>query len=129
MGDTPIPDAALLAVCDQLRAQQAEWQRLWTLTSDGPDNLAPADHEWTTYNRKVWPGMDQEAGEGPAGQLLDLHPVTPEGLAAKAAAICAMDETSQYTRDCRDDACRLWESVVLDTAGATYAPLGEAAGA
>jgi len=119
------PDAELLTVCSQLRAMQDEWQRLWTLTSDGPESVTPADRAFDDYAQQVWPGTDQEMGEGLVGRLLVLPAFTGEGLQAKAAAVCALEDAGGYSDRYRDDAFTLWETVVRDAAGAAYRPLGE----
>ena len=118
----PHPDAELLGVCAALGRLRDEWQRLWTFTSDGPDLATEADRAWERYDSEVWPGRTG----GLLARLLTLPARTPEGLAAKAAAVCAQDDATSYSGDCHDDACALWASVARDAAGALYQPLGEA---
>ncbi len=119
MTAAPHPDAALLALCEQLAEMQAEWQRLYDLTpDDGPKT--PADEAWEHYASNVWPGVGPSArsllpnDEDVPGRLLLHHPSSLEGLAAKAAAILALDDAAHHTRDCRDDAFELQESLLKD---------------
>ena len=63
---------------------------------------------------------------GLVGRLLVLPAFTGEGLQAKAAAVCALEDAGGYSNRYRDDAFTLWETVVRDAAGAAYRPLGEA---
>ena len=132
----PHPDAELLAVCAQLRVMQDEWQRLWTLTSDewtGMDDppITEADHAWWDYNNHVWPGVYISASElnkrdpnDLPSRLHDFHPVTQEGLRAKAAAVVALDDAASYG-DLRDDGWMLNLSLIRDAAGDAVRPLGE----
>ena len=128
------PDADLLALCARLSTMQAEWQRLWTFTSEdwGLDDPAvtDADRAWEHYNDHVWPGIHISGGtprlpDDLPGQLLDFHPVTPEGIRAKAAAVLAMEDAACYGADARDDACALYHSVLVDAAGAARMFMGE----
>jgi hypothetical protein len=123
------PDAALLALCSRLAGMQAEWQRLHAATSDdGP--WTEADEAWLRYASTTWPGVGPERpehqGEDVPGQLLLHRAATPEGMAAKASAILALDDAAGYTRDCRDDHCALVPSLLEDVAGAQYRPIGDA---
>ena len=125
--DPPNPDAVLLAVCAKLGRRRDRWQELWEPTSPDPEGDTPADRRWWSYNSNVWPGTDQKAGGGLAGRLLKLPARTPEGLAAKAAAMAAMEDTGGYTGCSRMDSCDLAMSVARDAAGLAYRPIGEAA--
>ncbi len=118
ISDTPHPDAALLSLCAQLRDMQAEWQRLYDLTPDDGARTS-ADEVWERYASHVWPGVGPVGpwlapDEDVPGRLLLHHPSTLEGLAAKAAAILALDDAAHYTRDCRDDAFEMQESLLKD---------------
>ena len=124
----PHPDAALLAVCAQLVAMQAEWQRLYDATSDNDELTTAADFAWQAYNDDVWPGTgfqprDCDTVDVPA-KLLTLRATTPEGMQAKAAAILAMDDAGDYTHDIRDDSFELMLSLIEDVAGLARRPLG-----
>ena len=128
------PDAALLALCARLEAMQAEWQRLWALTSDGPAIETDADQAWQDYADNVWPGVTishwdperRRPNDLPA-KLLTLQATTPEGLQAKAAAILALDDAAGYQFDYRNDAIELWQSLGIDAAGSARRMLGEEA--
>ena len=133
-GTKKSPDADLLALCAQLTAMQAEWQRLWTFTTDdwGLDDppVTDADRAWEHYNDHVWPGIHVSGGtprlpDDLPGQLLDFHPVTPEGVRAKAAAVLAMEDAACYGADARNDACEMYQSVLVDAAGAARMLMGE----
>jgi hypothetical protein len=128
------PDADLLDLCAKLAAMQAEWQRLWNFTSedwglDGPPTTE-ADHEWLRYNDEVWPAINI-SGQSPRhpddlpGRLLDFHPVTPEGIRAKAAAVLAMDDAGCYGADLRNDSYELYHSALVDAAGPARCLMGE----
>ena len=124
-------DAALFALCAQLEDMQAEWQRLYDLTSEEDELTTPADHAWQAYSDNTWPGLClspwTSKGRNPAdlpAQLVDLPATTPAGLQAKAAAVLALDEATGYLSDCRNDSAELWASVVRDAAGNAYRPLG-----
>ena len=125
------PDAALLTLCAQLEAMQAEWQWRWTLTSDGPALETEADRAWQAYSDDVWPGIGLsdwnriEPGDL-AGELRALRATTPEGLKAKARAIMALDHAATYC-DCRNDAAQLWQSIIEDVAGPCWSRVGEEA--
>ena len=125
MVDGPHPDAEVLDNCAQLGRQQDEWQRLWVATPD-EGRKTKADRAWSAYDRNVWPGTGREADAPPdaADRLLKLRPVTPEGLAAMAAAACAMDDAASYSGSCRDDSCQLWDAIAREAAGRAYRPLG-----
>ncbi|MGI4796951.1 MAG: hypothetical protein ACRYG8_23445 [Janthinobacterium lividum] len=126
-------DAELLAVCVRLGEMQAEWQQLYDATSDAPELTTPADHAWQGYSDDVWPGVRRAVIAGgrkprdpvdlPA-RLHDLPATTPEGRAAKAAAILALDEAAAYC-DSRDDICQLYMALAHDVAGGAYRPLGD----
>ncbi len=113
---------------------QADWQRLWNYTSEdwGLDDppTTDADHEWLRYNNEVWPAINI-SGETPRhpddlpGCLLDFHPVTPEGIRAKAAAVLAIDDAACYGADARNDACEMYRSVLFDAAGTARMLMGE----
>ncbi|MGI4945582.1 MAG: hypothetical protein ACRYHQ_34305 [Janthinobacterium lividum] len=126
-------DAELLMLCARLDELRAEWQRLYDATSDLPELTTPADHAWQDYSDNAWPGValaviaggskPRDPADLPA-RLHDLLATTPEGRAAKAAAILALDEAAAYC-DCRDDICQLYATMLRDVAGAAYRPLGE----
>jgi hypothetical protein len=130
------PDAELLALCAQLSAMQDEWQRLWVATSDewigmDQDPITEADRAWWDYNNNVWPGVyistsdhSQLDPNDAVRHLFDIHPVTPEGLSAKAAAVLAVDEAASYG-DLRNDGYELNLSLIRDVAGLARRPLGE----
>lgn len=119
--DLPSPDAELLSVCTQLNRQQAEWQRLWVLTSDGPELLTQADKALNDYYEDVWPGFSGCLAE----RLISLRASTVEGMIAKAVAILAMDDAGGYFTICRNDAWDIAHSLVEDVAGAQRRPVGE----
>ena len=117
------PDAELLALCAQLRAMAAEHERLRALTSDAPEDVTPADHAWSDFRDHVWPGYALTRNErwrtkqnrpDVPGRLLELRATTVEGLAAKAAAVLAMDNLPGL--DLRDDSYELNRSVIEDAA-------------
>ena len=132
------PDADLLALCARLAAMQAVWQRLWEPTSedwrlDAPP-ITEADHAWMRYNDYVWPAIsisrwnvDKEHlhPDDLPGHLLNFRPVTPEGVRAKAAAVLAMEDASLYGANCRNDACDMYHSVLVDAAGPARCLMGE----
>lgn len=127
------PDAELLALCCQLTAMQAEWQRLYDATSDAEKLTTRADFVWQDYSDDVWPGVRVSVFPGgskprdPAdlpARLHDLPATTPEGRAAKAAAILALDDAAAYC-DSRDDICQLYMALAHDVAGGAYRPLGD----
>jgi hypothetical protein len=113
---------------------QAEWQHLWQFTSEdwGLDDppATDADRKWLQFNDYVWPAI-HISGQTPRhpddlpGQLLDFRPVTVEGMRAKAAAVLAMDDAACYGADARDDACELYQSVLVDAAGTARMLMGE----
>ncbi len=127
------PDQELLAVCDQLATLQAEWQRLWTLTSDDDAVTTDADRAWEDYTDNVWPRIfnrpwdDAPKTEDVPHKLLALPATTWEGMRAKAAAILAMDQACCYTHDIRDDAFELMSSLLKDVAGPAIRPIGDEA--
>ena len=125
--DPPSPDAVLLEVCARLGQRQDRWQELWDPTSPDPEGDTPADRRWMKYNCEVWPGVEHGHGRGLPGRLLRLRATTPEGLAAKAAAIAAMEKTGAYTDCDRGDAHRLVMSLLLDAAGPLFRDVGEQA--
>ncbi len=114
----PHPDAALLVLCARLEEMQAEWQRLYDLTSEEDELTTAADHAWQTYSAELWPGLrlspwsrkERDPVDIP-GRLVDLPATTSEGLRAKAAAVLALDEAAGYLTDCRNDSAELWQSV------------------
>ena len=113
------PDAELLAVCLRLSRMQAEWQRLYDLTSEEEKLTTPADFAWQAYSDDIWPRgsfcRDNLTPDVPA--LLLTHPATtPEGVRAKAAAILALDHAADYC-DLRDDSFQLSLSLITDAAG------------
>ncbi len=127
----PHPDAALLVLCARLEEMQAEWQRLYDLTSEEDELTTAADHAWQTYSAELWPGLRlspwSREGRDPVdipGRLVDLPATTSEGLRAKAAAVLALDEAANYLTDCRNDSAELWQSVIRDAAGSAHRPLG-----
>ena len=129
----PHPNAALLALCAHLDAMRAEWQRLWLLTSDGPDLATKADRAWQEYSDSTWPGiavsdhvLNRLHLTDLPGRLRTLRAVTPEGLKAKARAVMALDNAASYC-DCRNDAAQIWESIVADAAGHDWPRVGEEA--
>ncbi|MGI4797620.1 MAG: hypothetical protein ACRYG8_26960 [Janthinobacterium lividum] len=127
----PHPDAELLALCHRLQDMQAEWQRLYDATSDEPRLTTTADHAWDDYTNHVWPGIriassifhKQPHPDDQPGQLLRLPATTPEGQAAKAAAILALDEVAGYC-DLRDDSIEMMHSLLRDVAGIETHHLG-----
>ena len=128
--DTPHPDAALLALCVQLAAMQATWQRLYDATSDSGPLTTDADHAWRAYSDDVWPCVRLAVwGDKPPhpddlpGQLRTMRAITPEGQVAKARAILALEEAAGYV-DCRDDAIELMHSLLRDVAGIEAHGLG-----
>ena len=129
--ETGSPDAALLALCAQLQEMQAEWQRLYDLTSDEDELTTPADHAWQAYSEDVWPRTAlQPKGctkQDVPALLLTLAATTLEGLRAKAAAILAMDEAAGYLMDCRDDSLDLSLSLIRDVAGPAFRSPGQRA--
>ena len=123
----PSPDAALLTLCARLAIMQAEWQRLYDLTSDETALTTPADHAWKRYSDNVWPRTalqprGSDTLDVPA-MLLTSPATTREGLAAKAAAVLALDAAATYC-DLRDDSLDLCMSVIRDAAGSAVRPLG-----
>ena len=128
------PDATLLALCARLGEMQAEWQRLWTLTSDGPAIETEADRIWQDYADNVWPGVnishwdaERRRPDDLPAKLLTFRATTPEGLQAKAAAILALDDAAGYQSDYRNDAIELWLSLGIDAAGPARRLVGEEA--
>jgi hypothetical protein len=129
-------ELGLFALCDRLSTRQAEWQRLWTLTSETWEDGDPeteADRIWLDFNNNVWPGVyisewnaSQRKPDDVVGQLLDHHPVTREGMRAKALALVALDRAAAYG-DMRNDGCELNMSLICDVAGPDLPQLGEGA--
>lgn len=97
---------------------QAEWRRLYDLTSEEPELKTPADFAWQAYSDDTWPRVasfnDNPALDVPA-ELLRLYATTPDGLRAKAAAVLALEDAAAYC-DARDDSWDLHMSVVRDAA-------------
>ena len=125
------PDAALLALCAQIDELRVEWQRFWTITTDGAALETEADHAWQDYSDNVWPGVtlsdwNRIAPGDVVGQLRTLRATTPDGLKAKAGAILALNNAATYC-DCRNDAAQLWASIVEDAAGPDWPRVGEEA--
>ncbi len=111
---------------------QAEWQRLYNATSDDDDLTTPADSAWQAFSDDVWPGVraasrawrdDHYNPHDLPGQLRHLRATTPEGIAAKAAAILALDDAGAWT-DLRDDSYQLNRSLLEDAAGALHTAIG-----
>ncbi len=120
----PSPDAPLLALCAKLRAQQAEWQRLWAATPDTGDDT-PADAALEQYSDFTWPGIRASAdGQDLPSQLLSHRATTPEGRQAKAVAVLAMEEAGLYC-DSRDDSVDLMLDVLCEAAGSARLPIGD----
>ena len=118
------PDAELLALCVSLKEMQAEWQRLYDATSDSGPLTTPADHAWKEYSDMVWPAIKlassafhrQPHPDDVPGRLLRICAMTPEGQAAKAAAILALDDVASWC-DLRDDSIEMMHSLLRDVAG------------
>ena len=116
-------DADLLMLCARLAELQAEWKRLHDATSDEPELVTSADHAWNAYSDMVWPGLKisssifhpQPHPDDLTGQLALLRATTPEGQAAKATAILALDYAAGWC-DCRDDTIKLMHSLLRDVA-------------
>ena len=126
-------DAALLALCAQLRVLQVRWQRLWDATSGTPDGEeSPADLLLDRYAAWVWPGtmLADVAGltrdADPVRMLLVLPATTPEGLQAKAAAALALDDAGNYSDGDRSDHWQIVTAMLRDAAGDAAMPLGDA---
>ncbi len=121
------PDAALLALCARLTEMQAAWQRLYDATSDEQEITTAADRAWQQYSDDVWPrtALQPRGSNTPdvPALLMTLKATTREGLAAKAAAILALDAATSYC-DLRDDSLELCMSLVRDAAGSAFRPLG-----
>ena len=116
-------DAEVLDLCTHLQAMQVRWQRLYDATSDEPGLTTPADHAWSEYSNMVWPAVRLATwGDNPLhpddvpGRLRLLRATTPEGQAAKATAILALDYAASWC-DCRDDTVELMHSLLRDVAG------------
>ena len=130
LGLVPNADAELLDVCAKLRERQAEWQRLWAAVSEDSDGKSPEDRALDDYSERVWPGtrVRKVHDEDLPAQLLNLCATTPEGRAAKAAAIVAMEDVYDYLdiEICgRDDDSDLQMSALRDCAGGARIPVGE----
>ena len=121
------PDAALLALCARLAEMQAEWQRLYDATSDKEEITTAADRAWQQYSDDVWPrtALQPRGSNTPdvPALLMTQRATTREGLAAKAAAILALDAAASYC-DLWDDSMDLCMSLVRDAAGSAFGPLG-----
>ena len=129
----PSPDAELLAACAQLRGLEDEWNRLYAATTDADELITPADHAWQTFSDDVWPGIALSAqrrrgdARDPADlprRLLELRASTPEGLAAKAAAILALEDAGCWC-ELRDDSFDFTRSLLKDAAGALHRPMAD----
>ena len=118
------PDAELLGLCVSLREMQAEWQRLYDATSDAGPLTTPADHAWKDYSDTVWPAIKlassafhrQPHPDDMPGRLLRIRAMTPQGQAAKAAAILALDDVASWC-DLRDDLMEMMHSLLRDVVG------------
>ena len=115
------PDAKLITLCSRLVEMQAEWQRLYDTTSDGPLLTTPEDHAWNDYSNMVWPGIqiaDRVVDKQPnpsdvPGRLLRIRAKTSEGKAAKAAAVLALVEAAGWC-GFRSDSLALMHSLLPD---------------
>jgi hypothetical protein len=124
----------LLSVCARLADLQAQWQGYWAATPDEP-NGGPDDIVFKSFSTWNWPGVrlgdwaheDSSVIDLPA-LLLTLPATTTEELRAKAAAVLAISDVSDYTGDCRTDEMELLRSVARDAAGPAFRPVGHAAG-
>ena len=125
-------DADLLALCAQLRVLQVRWQRLWDAALGSPDGDGPADLLLDRYTAWVWPGTELADVAGLASaadsvrMLLVLPATTPEGLQAKAAAVLALHDASDYSESNRDDHWQIVAALLREVAGTAAMPLGKA---